>query len=149
MPSHRVERVLPYTAEQLFDLAADVERYPDFLPWWVGARVVKRDGDVYYTDQIVRFGIVRQRFSSKTALRRPERIDVTSNDRPFKDFHLTWSFDPLPDGGCRVALAIDLELRSRLFHELFAQALVQAAGRIISAFEARARRLHGSGRANS
>ncbi len=66
--SHKVSRVLPYEREQVFDLVADVERYPDFLPWWVAVRVSQRDGEVYYTDQVVRFGLIRERFSSKPVL---------------------------------------------------------------------------------
>ncbi len=142
--SHKVSRVLPYEPEQVFDLVADVERYPDFLPWWVAARISQRDGEVYYTDQVVRFGLVRERFSSKTVLRHPERIDVTSTDRPFRHFSLLWTFDPAHEGNCRVALAVDLELYSRLFHELFGRVLPHTLGGIISAFETRACRVYGS-----
>ena len=78
-----------YKTEQPFDLAADVERKTKFLPWWVAARIRTRDRDVYYIDQVVGFGIVRASFSSKTVLRRPERIDVTSTDRPFRHFNLS------------------------------------------------------------
>ena len=143
MPSNKVSRVLPYEPEQLFDLASDVERYPEFLPWWRAARVRKRGRDVYYTDQVLGFGIIRARFSSKTVLRRPERIDVTSTDRPFRHFNLTWSFDPGPDGGCRVSLLADTELRSALLGGFFDRAVGGAAERIVSAFAARARRLYG------
>lgn len=143
MPSHHVQRVLAYTPEQLFDLAAEVERYPEFLPWWIAARVRRREGDVYYTDQVVGFGIVRERFGSKTVLRRPERIDVTSSDGPFRHFHLAWRFEPCPDGACRVSLAVDLELRSWLLQEVFGRAIVERVGAIITAFEARAHRLYG------
>ena len=141
--SHKVSRVLPYEPEQVFDLVADVERYPDFLPWWVAVRVSQRDGEVYYTDQVVRFGLVRERFSSKTVLRRPERIDVTSSDRLFRHFSLAWTFDSDLEGNCRVALAVDLEFHSRLFHELFGRVLPHTLGGIISAFETRACRVYG------
>jgi len=133
---------LPYSPKQLFDLAADVECYPEFLPWWVAARVWKREGSVYYTDQVIRFAVIRQRFDSKTVLRRPERIDVTSSDRKFRRFHLIWRFDPLPDNGCRVALVVDLELRSKLAQDLFGRAILRTVGSIMSAFEARAHQLY-------
>jgi coenzyme Q-binding protein COQ10 len=144
MPRHEIHHALSHTPEQLFDLAADVERYPEFLPWWVAARVRKRDGDVYYTDQVVRFGMVRERFGSKTVLRRPERIDVTSTDRPFRDFRLTWLFEPLPEQGCRVTLSLELELRSPLLQDLVGWAMIRMTGSLMSAFEARARRLYAS-----
>jgi coenzyme Q-binding protein COQ10 len=143
MPSYEAHCTLAYPPEQLFDLAADVEGYPEFLPWWIAVRVRKREADVYYTDQVVGFGVVRQRFDTKTVLRRPGRIDVTSNDRKFRRFHLTWLFDPLPNKGCRVALVVDLELRSKLAQDLFGRAILRTAGSIMPAFEARAHRLYG------
>jgi coenzyme Q-binding protein COQ10 len=112
------------------------------VPWWVAARVSKREGNVYYTDQVIRFAVVRKRFDSKTVLRRPERIDVTSADMIFRRFHLIWRFDPLPDNGCRVAFAVDLELRSKLIQDLFGRAISRTVGSVMSAFEAEARRLY-------
>ena len=144
MSTYRDRCALPYTAEQLFDLAADVERYPDFLPWWVAARILRREGDVYYTDQVIRFAMVRKRFGSKTVLQRPGRIEVTSTDGPIRTLHLTWHFDPRPDDGCQVSLAADVHLRSRLIQDLFARAMARAVGPIMSAFEAEAHRLYGT-----
>jgi len=144
MSSHRVHCSLPYTPDQLFDLAADVERYPDFVPWWVAARIRKREGNVYYTDQVIRFAMVRKRFDSKTVLRRPERIDVTSADGPVRDLHLTWLFEPQPGNGCQVSLSVELELRSQLIQDLFAQGMMRAVGPIMSAFETQAHRLFGA-----
>jgi coenzyme Q-binding protein COQ10 len=142
MSGHRVHCSLPYTQDQLFDLAADVERYPDFVPWWVAARVWKREGNVYYTDQVIRFAVVRKRFGSKTVLQRPERIDVTSTDGPVRNLHLTWLFDGRPENRCQVSLAVELELRSQLIQDLFTQSMVRAVGAIMAAFEAQAHRLY-------
>lgn len=138
MSAHRVQRSLPYPRDQLFDLAADVERYPEFLPWWAAARIQKRDGNVYYTDQVVRFAMLRQRFASRTVLHRPERIDVSSTDGPVRKLSLTWMFDPLPKNGCQVSLAVELELRSQVIQNLFAQAMLRTVEPIMTAFEARA-----------
>jgi coenzyme Q-binding protein COQ10 len=88
----RAERLLPYSPDQLFDLAADVERYPKFLHWWKAARIKSRHDDVYYTDQDLAFGPLRVRFGSKASLHRPNRVDVTSHDQPFRDFKLSWTF---------------------------------------------------------
>jgi coenzyme Q-binding protein COQ10 len=143
MPSHEVHRLLGYTAEQLFDLVADVDRYPEFLPWWIEARVRERDGDVYYTDQLVGFGPVRERFVSKTVLRRPARIDVTSSDRPFQHFHLVWLFDPVSAKACRVDLKADIEFRSRILRDVFGWRLAGETRRIIAAFQSRADQFYG------
>ncbi len=142
MSGHRVHCSLPYTRDQLFDLAADVERYPDFVPWWVAARVWKREGNIYYTDQVIRFALVRKRFRSKTILQRPERIDVTSTDGPVRNLHLTWLFDPRPGDECQVSLSVELVLRSQLLQDLFAQAMIRTVGSIMPAFEAQAHRLY-------
>lgn len=123
----------------LFDLAADVERYPEFLPWWIAARVLRRDGKVYYTDQILGLGPLRVRFVSKAVLHRPRRIDVTSDKPPFRRFALTWIFEPIAGAGCRVSVVATLALRSRLLQRVVDQLLPVAVSGIITAFEARAR----------
>jgi coenzyme Q-binding protein COQ10 len=143
MPRLRVSRVLPYRPEQLFHLAADVERYPEFLPWWLSATIRRRDGDVYYTDQVVGIGPVRQQFSSKTVLRRPDEILVTSIGGPFEVFQLIWRFAALPRERCEVTLSGELELRAPLLRDLFGRAAAGTVESILAAFEDRARQLYG------
>jgi coenzyme Q-binding protein COQ10 len=142
MMSQSVERLLPYGPERLFDLAADVERYPEFLRWWIKAQIRKREADVYYTDQVLGLGPVRVSFGSKTVLRRPERIDVTSDEPPFRWFHLSWRFASLPDGGCQVRLAADVDFRSHLLQRLVDRILPATIDEIIASFERRAHRLY-------
>lgn len=138
MAVHRVQRTLRHTPEQLFDLVADVERYPEFLPWWRAARIHSRDGNTYHTDQVVGFGIFRERFSSRTTLERPWRIVVRSHDRRFRYFLLLWTFAPAPDGGCQITLAADLEFRSPLLRSVFSAAVAGQLDSIVRAFERRA-----------
>ena len=76
MPQHAEKRFLPYTAEQVFDLVADIERYPEFLPWCVGARILRRDGDVLKADVIVGFKMLRETFTSRVTLNRVSDIQV-------------------------------------------------------------------------
>lgn len=137
-----IERRLPFSSEQLFDLAADVERYPEFLRWWIAARIGERHANVYYTDQALGLGPIRIRFTSKTVLHRPRSIDVTSNDSVFRHFKLTWLFDSEPDDGCRVGLTVELELRSRLLQAMAEHVLSNTPSDIVAAFEAQARRLY-------
>jgi coenzyme Q-binding protein COQ10 len=136
----RVERTLPYDRERLFDLAADVERYPEFLRWWLAARVWQRQGDTYYTEQTLGFGPVRARFRSKTVLRRPERIDVVSDEPPFRTFRLAWIFEPQPEVGCTVILSAELDFNSFLLERIVDHVLRRTIADIIRDFEARARR---------
>ncbi len=143
MTSHEVRRNLGYTQEQLFDLVADVGRYPEFLPWWIEARIRKRDGNVYYTDQVVGFGPIQEKFGSKTVLQRPDQIDVISSDRPFKGFHLVWKFSAISAKECQVVLKADLEFRSRIRQDLFGWRLAQEINRIVDAFQSRADQFYG------
>jgi coenzyme Q-binding protein COQ10 len=140
--SERVDRILPYSPEQLFDLAADVERYPEFLHWWITVRVRKREAEVYYTDQVLGIGPVRIGFESRTVLRRPEGIDVTSNEPPFRKFKLSWLFDSRPGGRCRVTLMAELEFRSYLLERLVDKMVSAGKNDIIASFVARAQRLY-------
>ena len=141
MPSYRETRVLPYPVDRLFDLIADVERYPEFLPWWHAARVRRRDGNTEYVDQVVGPAIARFRFASTTVLERPDRIKTTSSERPFRHLEIRWSFAPAPRGGCRASFAVDYELRSGALQKLVGVIFDAAVRRVVTAFEQRAERM--------
>jgi coenzyme Q-binding protein COQ10 len=143
MPIHESHCSLPYPREDVFDLAADVERYPEFVPWWVAARIYKREANIYYTDQVIRFAMMRKRFTSKTTLYRPERIDVDANGDIVRNLRLTWIFVATPGNGCNVMLKAELDLGSKLIEDLFARAMIHGTESVMSAFKTRARRLYG------
>ena len=142
MVIEKVGQLLPFTREQAFDLAADIERYPDFLRGWITARIVKRESNICSVDQVLGIGLIRVQFSSKAVLRRPERIDVTSSDPPFSRFSLSWRVEAGPSAGCRVNIAADLELRSRFLQQVVNRVLPATVVDIIAAFETRARSLY-------
>jgi coenzyme Q-binding protein COQ10 len=142
--SRQISRVLPYTAEQLFDLAADVERYPEFLQWWIKVRVRNRADDVYYTDQVLGIGPLHVEFRSKTVQCRPQRIDVTANEAPFRNFRLSWLFEPQGAGHCRATLTAELEFRSFLIERLADKAVSGGLNDIVDSFVRRAHRLYAS-----
>jgi len=143
MPTHAERRRLPYTAEQLFDLVADVERYPEFLPWCVGARIRERGDRLLVADLLIGFKMIRERFTSRVALDRPGRIDVTYSDGPFRYLDNHWVFSPQSDGGCVIDFFVDFEFRSRVLQKLIGVLFNEAVKRMVSAFEARARALYG------
>ncbi len=143
MPTHAEQRILPYTAEQLFDLVADVGRYPEFLPWCVGARIRERRGNVIVADLLIGFRMVRERFTSRVVLDRPLRIDVAYSEGPFRYLTNHWSFIPQPDGSCVIDFYVDFEFHSRVLQKIIGMLFNEAVRRMVSAFEARARRLYG------
>jgi len=143
MATHAERRKLPYSAEQLFDLVADVERYPEFLPWCVGARIRERRDNVIVADLLIGFRMIRERFTSKVVLDRPRRIDVAYSEGPFKYLDNHWIFLPQEDGGCIIDFHVDFEFRSRMLQKIIEVLFNEAVRRMVSAFEARSRKLYG------
>jgi coenzyme Q-binding protein COQ10 len=144
MPTHAERRLLPYTAEQLFDLVADVERYPEFLPWCIGARIRERRANVIVADLLIGFKMVRERFTSRVVLDRPRRIDVSYSEGPFRYLNNHWIFAPQPEGGCVIDFYVDFEFRSRMLQKIIEVLFNEAVKRMVGAFEARARQLYGT-----
>lgn len=144
MPIHAEKRVLPYRPEQLFELVADIESYPEFLPWCLAARVRKREGDLVVADLVIGFKMIRERFTSRVTLDRPDRrIDVTYAEGPFKYLQNHWVFLDHPDG-CLIDFYVDFEFRSRLLQRLIQPLFHEATRRMVAAFESRARTLYGT-----
>ncbi len=144
MRFHGETRILPYTPEQVFDVVADVERYPEFLPWWREARITTSKESAYETDQVIAFGMIRLPFHSRTELDRPRRIAVTSHGQEVRRLAIIWRFEPSPEGGCRTRVALDLELRSKLVEEVLSVVFRKAMRRAVGTFERRARALYGA-----
>jgi coenzyme Q-binding protein COQ10 len=142
MPSHKEERYLPYSPAQMFDLVADIGRYPEFLPWCVGARIHKREGNVLYADLMVGFKLIRERFTSKVTLAQPDRIEVEYLDGPFRYLKNQWLFREA-EGGCRIDFYIEFEFRSRVLRKVMQPLFQEAVRRMVASFESRARALYG------
>lgn len=147
MPTHSEQRHLPYAPEQLYELVAGVERYPEFLPWCKAARINRREGDVFWADMVIAFKVFRERFTSKVTLIPKTGVDVEYIDGPFRYLTNHWRFLPAPDGGCTVDFYVDFEFRSKILQRLIGLLFDQAVHRMVSAFEARAAQLYGKGQA--
>ena len=101
MPTHAEKRLLPYRPEQLYELVADVDRYPEFLPWCKAARITRREGDVFYADLVIAFKVFRERFSSQGHLASDSPvIDVEYINGPFRYLNNHWRFDRRTRTGC-------------------------------------------------
>jgi coenzyme Q-binding protein COQ10 len=153
MPSYGEKRVLPHSPEKLFALVADVERYPEFLPWCIAARNNRREdtptGEIIWSDLVIGFKLVRERFTSKVTLTPgtdddPPRIDVEYVDGPLKYLHNHWIFAPTAEGGCEIDFFVDFEFRSRLLQGLIGALFHEAVMRMVRAFEKRADALYGA-----
>ncbi|MBN9507351.1 MAG: type II toxin-antitoxin system RatA family toxin [Altererythrobacter sp.] len=144
MPGIRETRRLPYTAEQMFDLVADVGRYPEFLPWVVATRVRSDDGHEMVADMLVGFKALREKFTSRVIKDRPNRIEVIYIDGPMRDLDNVWHFRPAEGGGCEVDFCVDFSFRNKMFEMLAGQYFDRAFRKMVTAFEDRAAGLYGN-----
>jgi coenzyme Q-binding protein COQ10 len=143
MPTHAEKRHLPYRPDQLFDLVAGVDQYPEFLPWCKAARITRREGDIFYADLVVAFKVFRERFQSKVTLHPKYLIDVEYIQGPFRYLNNHWRFETAADGHCIVDFYVDFEFHSKILQNLIGLLFNEAVSRMVSAFEARAHRLYG------
>jgi len=144
MPAHATRRTLPWSCEQLFDLAADVERYPEFIPGWQDVRVLERSDNRLTVEQCLGLGPLQHCFTSEALLERPRRVVVNSHHSPFRKLQIEWRFSP-DNEACRVELAIGLEMRSAVLETATETLFIMTADDVIARFELRARQLYGTG----
>ncbi|MEM1021152.1 MAG: type II toxin-antitoxin system RatA family toxin [Pseudomonadota bacterium] len=144
MPRHRERKRLPYTPQQLFDLVSDIETYPQFLPWCVGARITDKTDHMVTADLVIGFKMFRERFRSQVTLSRPGHIHVDYVRGPLKYLHNDWKFHPEEDGGTTIDFWVDFEFKNRLFERMVGGLFSEAVRRMVSAFEKRAHVLYGA-----
>jgi coenzyme Q-binding protein COQ10 len=145
MPKHSETRHLPYSPEQMFDLVADVARYPEFLPWVSAMRVRSNSETETIADMIVGFKGLRETFTSRVSKERPNRLHVEYVDGPLKYLRNDWAFRPDGQGGCFVDFVVDFQFKNRMFEMLAGQVFGVALRKMIGAFEDRARKLYAAG----
>jgi coenzyme Q-binding protein COQ10 len=148
MPTHSETRILPFAADQMYDLVADVANYPKFLPWTAAARIRrttdKGDHVVMLADLVISFKVFRETFGSEVTLWPAiKRIDTAYLDGPFKHMESQWNFRDV-EGGCEVSFFVDFEFRNRLLQGAAGMFFNEAMQRIVRAFERRAQELYGA-----
>ncbi len=147
MPTHSETKFLPYTAQQMYDLVADVAKYPQFLPWTAAARIrsTADEGEktVMLADLVISFKVFRETFGSRVTLWPDDmRIDTEYLDGPFRHMESQWNFKDV-EGGCDVSFYVDFEFRNRLLQGAAGMFFNEAMQRIVRSFERRAAELHG------
>ncbi len=153
MPTHSEKRKLPYTAQQMYDLVADVAAYPQFLPWTAAARIrthhpiegASPGAELMEADLVISFKVFRERFGSRVCLYPAEmRIDTEYLDGPFKYLKSWWKFHDLPGGGCEAEFFVDFEFRNMILQKVIGVVFNEAMRKVVRAFETRAHSLYGS-----
>jgi coenzyme Q-binding protein COQ10 len=149
MPKFNSRRRVNHSAAQMFDLVADVERYPEFVPLCrslkVRQRTTKPDGtEIVVADMTVSFNLVREGFTSRVTLDRANlKILVEYLQGPFSNLENRWSFEPKADNACEVAFYLSYEFKSRMLALLMGTMFDAAFQRFAAAFEKRADVIYG------
>ena len=143
MPTHRASRTLPYSGEQMFDLAIDVESYPDYLPGWNSAIILENTGNRLRVEQQLGFTIFTRPVITTAVLNRPYKVNIHSDDAPFRFLSIEWSFEPADHGQCRVSIEFSYRMRSGLLEAIAAKLFEYISPQIIRRFSERARLIYG------
>jgi ribosome-associated toxin RatA of RatAB toxin-antitoxin module len=140
-----VERsaLVTFTAAQMYTLVNDVERYPEFLPWCVGAQVQ----DVSATERVatlrVARGVLKTEFATRNQLTPGKRIQMRLTQGPFRDLNGEWRFDDIGTAGSKVQFRVEFEFQNRLTAAAFNAVFESLCGTIVESFATRARKIYG------
>ena len=142
MTIHAEKRVVSHTPEQLYALVLDVQKYPQFLPWCLAARVKSQTESELTADLIIGFNMFHETFTSYVEFDSDKlEIDVRYAEGPFKHLTNNWKFLPHEDG-CEIDFYVDFEFNSRLLQSVIETLFTEAVRRMVRAFEARADKLY-------
>lgn len=142
-------RQLPYTAQQLFNLVIDIERYPEFLPWCRAARILERSESRIIGELIIHFKHITESYVSEVTFKRPEEakengfIDVKLIRGPFEKLENHWQFRAIDEKNTEIALDLSFKFRSRILDSLIGLLFGKASIKMVNAFEKRANDLYG------
>jgi coenzyme Q-binding protein COQ10 len=147
MTEHSESRIVPYTADLMFAVVADVERYPEFLPWVVALRIKSRSKEggreILMAEMAVGYRALREHYTSRVVLDPTARsIDVVAVEGPFHRLENHWRFTP-EGKSTRIAFRVAFEFSNRLLQAAAGQAFAKVLLTMTDAFEARAASLSG------
>ena len=143
MPRHEERRELGYGADQLFNLVADVSKYPEFLPWCLATRIRSQNKTEMIADMRIGFNVFKETFTSRVSLHHPKRISVVYENGPFSYLENKWEFLEI-NNGCIIDFYVDFEFKSDLMEKAIGKVFQKAVYKMVSAFEKRALALYGS-----
>jgi coenzyme Q-binding protein COQ10 len=142
MPKIVNQKFLPYTIDELYQVIIDVERYPEFIPWFKQIVITSSEGNSIVTDVTIEFMFVRDHYTSTTELIPPHEVDgemvasvvVTMVEGPFDHFITTWSLKEIAEESCIVDFKCDYSFNNRLYDAISKVALKSMNKKIMDAF---------------
>lgn len=131
-----------HTAEQMFDLVNDVERYPQFLPWCASVEVVSRSDEELVATLYLSKGGLKYSFTTRNRLTRPQQMTMELVDGPFSSLSGVWTFKPLSDEASKVELSLQFEFSGKLSALAMGKVFNQIATTMVDAFVSRADQIY-------
>lgn len=133
---------LPFSCQEVFEVVADVERYPLFLPHWHRVRILRCERDRLLVEQLLLTGIVPVRFRSTALLEAPHRISIAADDGPLRQLRIEWRFTATAERACRAELSIAMQFASRLLTRALDPLLGGTNARLLGLFSERVQHLY-------
>ena len=143
MPRIQRSLVVQHAANDMYDLVLDVAAYPDFLPWCAAARVISRSETHQVAAVTIAKSVTRSEFITQNRLQRPNRIDMSLLNGPFKHLRGSWQFTPVGEHACRAELEVNFEFGNPFFGRLIAPVFRQVCDSLVGAFARRANEVYG------
>ena len=143
MPRYNESKVLPYSAQQVFDLVADVEKYPQFVPWCKDVKIKESRENHHLVDLTAGNAFLSETYTSDVYLTPFSKVEVAQNEGPFKYLFNTWTFEDV-EGGVNVTFKIEFEFNSYIFQKAIESVFMEASQQMMEAFEERAEEIYGS-----
>ena len=140
---HEERRIINHTPSDLYNLVADVKKYPEFLPWCLSSSVTDIEDSSFKAELLIGFKFFKESFGSCVLFERPYSIEVTPTHGPFRRMRNMWSFEAVDPDSCRINFYVDFEFRSIFLNKVMGLLFYEAVQKMVNCFEARARKKYG------
>lgn len=134
--------MVPFTPAQMFALVADIERYPEFVPWVTAAKVLKREENTIIGQLEMERAGVREKFTTRNDFEAPTRMSLALVEGPFRLLDGLWTFEALGDRGTKIRLTIRFEFKNPITAMLLSRAFEKNCAEMVDAFVLRARSMY-------
>ncbi len=143
MTAIRRSALVPYSAREMYDLVADIESYPQFLPWCSGARILSHNEHEAIASIDIAYHKVRKTFTTRNRLQPDERMEVRLLEGPFKRLHGYWQFQALASQSSRISLKLEFDFSSKVLALTLGPVFTNIASGLVDSFRKRAVELYG------
>ncbi len=139
----RRSAVVPYSAEEMYRLVADIGSYPKFLPWCGGTRLLKQEEDVVEAAITIAYHGVQKTFTTRNLLQKNKMMEMQLVEGPFRHLHGYWRFTALEERACKIELDLEFEVANPLVATVLNPVFSGIVSQLVDAFHRRAVELHG------